>query len=103
MRARLLDAQQFVQREIRVLIEQRNAELAEQLERCRQAEREGDAARAASQSLARERLKRTGALRRLVAELGQQAESLLPGPPAFPADTPHQTTIDPTRGATTNV
>jgi GTPase SAR1 family protein len=103
MRARLLDAQQFVQQEIRVLVEQRNAALAEQVARCTQAEREGDAARAASQSLARERLTRTVALRRLVAELGQQAESLLPGPPAPLSDKPRQTTTDPTRGAPTNV
>jgi hypothetical protein len=76
LRARLLDAQQLVQSELRLLVEQRARTLNEELARCEQAAAQDAEARSAAGELARRRLERTAPLRASAESMCRQAEEL---------------------------
>jgi GTP-binding protein EngB required for normal cell division len=77
LRARLLDAQQLVQQEVRFSIEQRNAELAEQITRCERAISQDSVDRKADQAEASRRLECIAGLRANADELYRRAEELI--------------------------
>ena len=74
LRACVLDARQFVQTELQVLIEQRKAQLDAEVKRCERAVRQDEKERKAARALARERLKDIAVLRTRADELYQLAQ-----------------------------
>jgi hypothetical protein len=76
LRARLLDAQQLVQQELRLLVEQRTRTLKEELARCERVAAQDAGERRAAGEAARRRLERTAPLRATAEAMCGQAQEL---------------------------
>ena len=76
LRARLLDAQQLVHQELRLLVEQRTQALKEEVARCEEAGTRNAGERRAAGEAARRRLERTAPLRTSTEAMCRQAEEL---------------------------